>query len=310
MQIKVIVTGASGFIGGKIVWHLHAGGFDVQAWGRRKTLAEGHLPAGVEYRSFDLNEPIPNIDSDWVIHCAGLASHTAGKKALFDANVAGTRNVLEACSVSASFIFISSGSVYPAKSNRFTESDAHELTNLPEYGKTKLQAEQVCQEYKSRLKNLFILRPRAVYGPGDNQLLPRLKNLVKGSCFLLPGKGKNQISMCHIDNLCASAEKIIQSGLQGCFTWNVCDAEPYELAKILRPLLEKEKSKPLKFIHLPTTPLFAWAYLAKIPGIKSTINLQSLQYITLSVQLDSSKIREELGFEAKKSFWNYINDQP
>jgi nucleoside-diphosphate-sugar epimerase len=307
MQTSVLVTGASGFIGSKVVWHLFNLGFDVQAWGRRKILPTNHLPNKVIYRAFDLNEPIPVLDFTWVIHCAGLASHTASKKALHDANVIATQNLLEACSSNTSFIFISSASVYPANDALFKESDAGDISNIPEYGKTKMQAEKVCLQFENKIKNLFILRPRAVYGPGDNQLLPRLKKLVKGSYFLLPGNGKNRISMCHIDNLSDALEKIINSGIQGSNVWNVCDSETYELATILKPLMEKESSRSLKMIYLWKGPLLLWAHLAEFTGIISNINLQTLQYMTKSVRLDYSKIRKELEFEPKKNFWDYLN---
>ncbi|MBK7425610.1 MAG: NAD(P)-dependent oxidoreductase [Saprospiraceae bacterium] len=309
MQATILVTGASGFIGSKVVRHLFTHGFNVQAWGRRKVLPTDHLPKEVVYRSFDLNEPIPPIGFTWVIHCAGLASHTASEKALHDTNVVATQNILEACSENTSFVFISSGSVYPATDAIFRESDAEDISNIPDYGRTKLQAEKVCLQYENKIKNLFILRPRAVYGPGDNQLLPRLKNLVKGSYFLLPGDGKNQISMCHVDNLCDAIEKIIHSKLVGSFVWNVCDKQSYELANILKPLMETELAKPLKMVYLHKGPLLAWAHFAELMGIKSNINIQTLQYMTKSVRLDCSKIRKELGFEPEKTFWDYINQK-
>ncbi len=307
MQNKVLVTGASGFIGSKVVWHLFNLGIDVTAWGRRKVLPPDHLPTGVEYRSFDLNEPIPPVECSWVIHCAGLASHTASKKALYDANVIATQNLLEACSANSSFIFISSGSVYPAQDAYFKEEDAQDSSVIPEYGRTKLEAEKVCLRHANRLNNLFILRPRAVYGPGDNQLLPRLKNLIKGSYFLLPGDGQNQISMCHVVNLCVAIEQIINSSLAGSFVWNVCDDQTYELAKILKPLMQQQVSVPLKMIHLPKGLLLLWAHMAEFFGIKSNINIQSLQYLTKSVRLDCSKMKKELGFEPEFDFWKYLN---
>lgn len=165
------MTGSSGFIGSHLVQRFREREWQVVGVGRRK-LHDSH------YLRHDLSKPLP---ADWtdpfdvVIHAAARSNPWGTRKEFQQDNVQATRNVIDYCLVAGTpkLIFISSSSVYYRPEHQF---GIVEETPLPEravnlYAQTKRTAEELVSNY---LGTWSILRPRAVYGPGDTVLLPRI----------------------------------------------------------------------------------------------------------------------------------------
>src|SRR5690606_15645227 len=109
-------------------------------------------------------------DADVCIHTAALPSDTDTYKSLIISNVEGTLNVVDAARKCRSFVYISSSSVYEFGQWPVSEDEASLQSSLSDYGETKLLAEEIVDldipEHQKRL----ILRPRAIYGKGEQLL--------------------------------------------------------------------------------------------------------------------------------------------
>ena len=124
--------------------------------------------------------------ADAVIHCAGRVKGISAQQFNAD-NIEGTKNLIAHCQhihKTQKFIFIS--------------SLAARRPDLSAYARSKQSSENALQ--KSHLKNWLIIRPPAVYGPGDRQLKPLFDWMQRGVLFI-PGRASQHFSLIHVDDL-------------------------------------------------------------------------------------------------------------
>ncbi len=173
--MKILITGASGFVGGRFLQRFRDRD-DVELLGvgrRALDLAD--------YRSIDLSLPhaldatLRAFAPDVVIHAAALASPFAPRREYSRHNVEATRHTLESCRAHGApkFVYISSSSVHyrPCDQVGIREHDPIGPTFANVYAETKAAGETLVRHYAGAWT---ILRPRAVFGPGDTVLFPRL----------------------------------------------------------------------------------------------------------------------------------------
>lgn len=249
--MKVAVTGASGFVGGAVATALAEEGHEVTGYGRRP--AGWSHPAGT-YRFWDLSTegPAPEGASevDAVVHCAALADDWAPLEIARRINQGGTRRVRESFA-GARIVHVSTSSVYDAFSPSIRLAETHAPAarrHLSAYSATKALAERELEG-----ADAIVLRPHAVYGPGDTTLLPRVVEAVRHGRLPLPAGGDVRHSLTHIDNL-VQAVRLSLGGRAG--TYNVCDAEPVVLSEIIRQFLTRREVSA-RIVRLPLR--LAWA---------------------------------------------------
>jgi nucleoside-diphosphate-sugar epimerase len=233
-MVRVLLTGVSGFVGGALGVHLRrAGGYHVTGVSRGAA-----RPGSVDaFFAHDLTKPLPGPKEqyDVVVHCAALSAPW-GSPAVFQAqNVEATRNVIHHahhCGCTQ-FIFISSSSVYYRRGDQLAIT---EDTPFPEepinlYAATKVAAERLVQT--SELPAV-ILRPRAVFGPGDTVLFPRILRAAQRGVLprmRRPEGVSPQGDLIYIENLCHYIERAIAENARGAF--NLTNAEPVDLYAFL-----------------------------------------------------------------------------
>lgn len=173
--MKILITGASGFVGGRFLQRFRDRG-DVELLGVGRRALD--LP---DYRSIDLSQPnaldatLRAFAPDVVIHAAALASPFAPRREYLRHNVEATRHTLDSCRAHGApkFVYISSSSVHyrPCDQLGIREDDpiGPDFANV--YAETKAAGETLVRGYEGAWT---ILRPRAVFGPGDTVLFPRL----------------------------------------------------------------------------------------------------------------------------------------
>jgi len=234
--MKILVTGASGFVGSSFVRRFadHSD-LDVHGVARRAT----ELPY---YTQMDLSCPFDlDINPDVVIHAAARASPWGSQRAYYAQNVLATAHVIDYCQRHGHprLIYVSSSSVFYREEHQLGLTEASPIgpTFINAYAKTKYMGEELVRAYPGEK---VVLRPRAVFGPGDTVLFPRiLEAAAKGKLPLFTGQEQPVLGdLIYIDVLCdyllAAA---IAPNLSG--SYNLTNAQPIEIQVFLLQILKR-----------------------------------------------------------------------
>lgn len=183
------LTGATGFIGQELLHQLLAAGWSVRALTRRpQPQDDGKNLAWISGDLANPNALEKLVDGcDVVIHLAG-AVKARGRAQFFEANAAGVAAMIEATRKAANkahFVLVSS----------LAAREPH----LSDYAGSKAAGEESLRQ-TTRL-DWTIIRPPAVYGPGDLEILKIFKSLKYGVGFLA-GRPENRLSIIHVRDLC------------------------------------------------------------------------------------------------------------
>ncbi|GGS74539.1 NAD-dependent epimerase [Planobispora rosea] len=300
--MRIAVTGASGFVGGAVCRAARAEGWEVHAFGRRASVGAGHV-GGAPYRAWDLLGERPELpEVDAVIHCAGSVTDWGPAREIWAANVTGTANAAAAFP-GARFVHVSTASVYdPFRPTVMAgEDEAPVGRYVNAYGASKAAAERAAM--RAAPGRTVVLRPHAVYGPGDTTLLPRVLGAVRGRRLLAVGDGRQRVSLTSIGNLvracllaAAPADRHAGHGV-----FNVTDAEPVVLDDALRSIL-RERGIDAEPYYLPlklVEPLAVAAETAfRLLGRADPPRLTRYAAGHLAVErtLDITAARERLGY--------------
>lgn len=189
----VALTGATGFVGVRILQKLLGSGIPVRALTRRPQTPT----AGMEWISGDLDnaDALQTLVSgaDAVVHCAGLVK--ARSAAEFDrVNRQGSRNLCLAVRAAADTQGKSAISHFVLIS-----SLAARLPEISAYAASKQAGEQSIMEDLGEIP-WTVLRPPGIYGPGDAEILKLLRVMRRGVAFV-PGNPDNRFSLLHVDDL-------------------------------------------------------------------------------------------------------------
>lgn len=198
----IAVTGATGFIGRALCQHLLDKGFVVRALVRKPGQAATLATAGVSLvegslsNQQSLNTLVTGCHA--VVHCAG-AVRGARQQDFDRVNVDGLRLLVKAMREHS-----------PASRLLALSSLAASEPQLSFYATSKFRGEQLLLNEAGAL-SWTILRPPAVYGPGDKELLPLFKTTAKG-ILPVPGAIESRISIIHVDDLVSAIVAWLQSG--------------------------------------------------------------------------------------------------
>lgn len=208
--MKVLVTGASGFIGGWVARELCARGDEVRAVYRRSS-SPPHLErlkaAGAELRRLELASPeeaaaaVAGVDA--VVHAAARTGDWGPAEAFYEQNVAVTRNVLEAARASScrAFVYLGSTAVHGFGPHVDTTEEGPYYPHVHPYQVTKKMAEELVLARNAPGFRTTTVRPGTVYGPGDTTtfypLLDAQKRGVKGTV----GGGRSLTCPVYVEDL-------------------------------------------------------------------------------------------------------------
>ncbi|MHA1734808.1 MAG: NAD-dependent epimerase/dehydratase family protein [Candidatus Thorarchaeota archaeon] len=252
-MVRVLVTGASGFIGRRLLKHLAGEDHELVAFVRRTSNTRG-FPENVELREGDLLDP-PSIeaavkDIDVVIHLAAYFDfYPSDVDLLYRVNVDGTRELMNAC-VGTSverFVYCSTtetiGPVRYPPGNEDTE-----LRPQFDYGKSKVLAEQVVREISedTGLPHI-ILRPTGVTGEGDLYTgYELIKAINDGAIPVLPGDGEKHLMYTYVGDVVAGFAKAVVSKSAENETFILCPDEPMKYKDIVNFIADHLGVEPPK----------------------------------------------------------------
>ncbi len=188
MPLKIALTGATGFVGRAVVSPLLARHAAVSALVR--DAARANLAPGLSLILGDLGNRAALDDltkgADVVIHVAG-ATGALSRDAYFAVNERGARAVAEAAVRNGVKRFVHISSL------------AAREPGLSVYGASKRAGEAAVEHFSSAM-SVILLRPPAVYGPGDRGTLPLIRALTQ-SLAVIPGNSSSRFSLIYVDDL-------------------------------------------------------------------------------------------------------------
>lgn len=259
-----LVTGATGFMGSHMVEVLKKAGHEVRALdlpgSGTDEVERGRFPAllkswGVDYIPCDLTKPDGLAELargvDLVFHVAGLFSYSAPRDKLFQVNVEGTRNLLDAVLKNGSVqrvVIWGAGGIYgvvPRDKLPITESTPPEPPN--DYLQSKWAQELLVEDYYRKEKIPYTtVRPTGVYGPravyGVGKLI---REMAKMKTIRIPKNFTARVPLIHAEDVCRSALYLADREDSVGQVYNLADDVPYTNVDFFR-ILAEAMAKPFK----------------------------------------------------------------
>ena len=233
--MNVLVTGASGFVGGACLAR-----FATLHGARTFGIGRRALPVA-NYATRDLGEPFTlDFRPDVVVHCAARSSPWGSRADFVRANVDPTRNVIAFCERVGRprLVHVSTTAVFYRNEDQtdLTEASPIGPRFVNHYAETKYASERVVESYGG---SWTIVRPRAVFGPGDTTLFPRVLRAARARRLPLivrPGAPARS-DLIYIDTLVDYLYAAATSTLGGAF--NVTNGEPVETIPFVLDVLAR-----------------------------------------------------------------------
>ncbi|MGA8115976.1 MAG: NAD-dependent epimerase/dehydratase family protein, partial [Actinocatenispora sp.] len=207
--MRVLVTGGSGFVGGRLIRRLVEEGHTVHALARSLVAADTVAALGATPTPGDLSDPVALAtalrDAEVVFHAAARTSRGGRRDAFERDNVAGTRNVLTGARRAGVRRLVHVGTEAALMAGR-PLVDVDETAPLrPDspapYAATKAAAERYVLAANGPDLETVVLRPRFVWGAGDTTVLPELVAAVRSGRFAWIGGGRHRTDTTHVDNV-------------------------------------------------------------------------------------------------------------
>lgn len=205
--MKVLITGATGFIGRHLVWRLASMGDEITCLVRATSNRAPLDPYGVDYLVGDVTKPdtiMGKLDGfDVVYHVAGaLGRQSLDDDWLFTVNRDGVAHVADACAACETppvMVVVSSLAAAGPSVTGEPRTEGEPPQPVSAYGKSKLAGERAAIERADRVP-VTIIRPPIVYGEGDEPSFELFKLAAKG-WHIVPSWRKPRFSMVHVADL-------------------------------------------------------------------------------------------------------------
>ena len=302
------ITGAAGFVGGRLVKHLLDAGHRVVAV-TRDDKSHGSLESlGAEARVADVREP-EQLDRafqgvDGVFHIAALFNHPDKTWDDYrDVNVAGTVNVLRAAQAAGARKVVhcsTIGVATEAKPPPYDEETPYSPQPDDKYEVSKAEGEQAARAFADENDlRMTVIRPAQVYGPGDRSKAKFYKLVKKG---IIVSPGNTQKHLIYIDDLCDAFHRAMNSEAADGEVFVIAGREPTKLTRLIE-VAASAMEVPLPKIRLPAKPVVLACTAVEVTcnalRIKPIIFRRSMDFFTRSVACDTSKSAQVLGFESQ-----------
>lgn len=307
--MKVLVTGGTGFTGKALV---------------KRLLDEGHQVVALDYKEGIKTDELRNWGADVVIgsvtdkniveRCMNgvdVVQHLAAafrelnvnEEHYYNVNVNGTINVLEAASRHKvrRLIYCSTCGVHGNVENPPADESAP-ISAADYYQQTKYEAEPFVNEYFEKGMKTVILRPAAIYGPGDPERFGMIfKRVAKGK-FPMFGSGKTLYHPLYIDNLVDAHMLAMQEGKGDGEAYLIADEEYLEIEYIVRQVA-KAMEVDVRIPHYPVMPLVIAGHifekLYKPFGLTPPIFPRRVDWFRQNRAFNIDKAKRDLGYQPK-----------
>ena len=311
--MKILITGASGFIGSFIVEEALKQGFETWAAIRKSSSKEYLQDERIHFIELNLSSKAQLIEQlrphqfDYVVHAAGVTK-CLNKADFRRINTEGTKNLVDALldlqMPLKRFVFLSSLSVFGAIKEQLPYDEIREDdTPKPntEYGRSKLEAERYINSLGSRLPYI-ILRPTGVYGPREKDYFMMAKSIKQHIDFAV-GYQRQDITFVYVTDVVQAVFLALEKGETG-RKYFLSDGQVYQ-STTFSDLIHEELGRPWWLrITAPVWVLrivtFFGEYIGHMTGKVTALNNDKYNILRQrNWRCDIEPARHELGFEPK-----------
>ncbi len=313
----VLVTGATGFLGGRLAAALVSRGYRVRAISRRTSGLDALERLGVEVVRGDLAD-VPSLvlavsGVGLVFHAAGRVSDWGPREAFLRANAEGTRNVVAACQEAGvgRLVHLSSLTVLglPRDGRVISESTPTALPASGDfYTESKLAGERsVLEAHGKNGLSTTVVRPGAIWGPGDPNVVPRIVRLLRRGAMPYVSGGRNLLGLSYVDNLVLGLVLAAQAASAAGQLYHVTDGEEISAHEAIDAIADALG------VERPRVSLPYWAVLGAAGLVEASASVLRLRrppaltrygvrFVSCHARYDLGKARRELGYEPVVSF--------
>ena len=305
--MRVLVTGATGFTGGRLAEMLLEQGDEVVALARKGSHKDKLVAAGAEIVTGDIRskEDVRRAAQgcEVIYHIAALYRSAKHPDSVYqDVNVGGTENVLSAArkfGVSR-VVHCSTIGVHGRVKQRPVDETAP-FAPGDIYQRTKLKGEMLAKAAAEDGMPVSIVRPAGIYGPGDLRFL-KLFRMIHTGRFRMIGSGNVTYHFTYVDDLCR--------GFMACATnanainqqYVICGKKYHPISEVAR-IVSECVGTPLKRGHVPVWPVMTAARLCEMVckpfGIEPPLHRRRLDFFIKDRAFTGAKAKQQLGFEAQ-----------
>lgn len=304
---KILVTGATGFVGSNLVEALVKKGYKVRCLVREKSDSKFLQSLNVELAYGDVTDASSLANSlknvKVVLHLAGILGKWGVPRQVYeDIHVKGTKLLLEACSHKGVRRFIycgSAGVLGPIKKPPADESFPYNPSNI--YEEVKTEAEKLVMSYKDKM-DVTVLRPEFVYGPKDMHVLSLFKT-VKNRKFLLIGKGEAFLHPTFADDVTQSFLLCLENKKSIGQIYLIV-GERYVSVKEYADIMSAQLGMEIKWRHVPrwaaTIVASIFESTGKIFKHEPMLTHSKVKFFTENRAFSYSKAKQDLGYKPIK----------
>ena len=295
---RILITGINGFVGTNFTnnWSNNHKLFGLD-------IRQPHKE-GVE-RTFSWSDihKLPPVDA--IVHLAGKAHDTKNQseaQSYFEINTGLTQKIFNYFMQSEAKTFVFFSSVKAAADSVPGDVLTEEVVPAPvgPYGESKIRAEEYILNYiktdpRAKEKNIYILRPCMIHGPGNKGNLNLLFNVVRKGVPWPLGAYQNMRSFCSIENACFVVEQLIVKESIESGIYQVCDDEPVSTNELINMISESVNKKS----HVWRLPKGLMGAVASIGGVLHLpLNKERLKKLTDNFIVSNQKIKRALDIES------------
>ncbi|NJN18521.1 MAG: SDR family NAD(P)-dependent oxidoreductase [Oscillochloris sp.] len=305
MTSPILITGGSGFIGRHLAARLMQRGHQVRLLGRNFAPVADLLAAGAIAVPADLRDRAAVIAAcagvDAVCHVGALSAPWGRRQDFYDINVRGTQHVITGCrqhpvrrlvAISSPAVVFSGDDVLNA-----VESMPYPRQFTSDYAWSKRQAEELLRGATDLAT--VILRPKAVFGPGDRALLPRLIAAARAGRLPQIGDGRNLVDLTYVENVAHAIEQALVSQAAVGKIYTITNGEHVPLWDLLRNVFRR-LNIPDRMQPVPIGVMLAAAALmetqAAFTGREPLLSRYTVAILARTQTYDITAARRDLNY--------------
>ncbi len=307
--MRVLLTGANGFIGSHLLQGLLERGFEVSILLRRTSdtrfideeLDRVRVTYGGLRSAESLREAVDGAEA--VVHCAAKTK-ALRREEYYAVNAEGTRNLVEACNASGAplrrFVLVSSLSVSGPGTPADPAREDRRPRPVSDYGRSKMLAERWVRR-RCRAPH-SIVRPGAVYGPRDRDFLLVFQTLLRGIVPLVNG-GRQMVSLIYVRDVVRGILAALDCDAASGGTYHLAHPAPCSQRELQRRIADAMGVRPVPVLvpHVLLYPVCAvQEAAARLTGRPSILNVQKVaEYAAPGWVCATDRAADDLGFVAE-----------